>query len=321
MYFPYLRGRQYELLALKELAKDGLIGSYIIPIIEPIKSSVSSTFTGTLQEFFRTGRPLALVFNPAVGDCAGEDFFVDIYAQTVNNFLGVMPTLLMNKSTAATLQKLDTKGVERSELATVLNNRDSLDIYKAEFDAIAPAYTLFADERSLRRVVKQGKVMFEDKFNKKDKNSDYSKNIDEFFSDDHLFYAAEGYDGFGDYSIVGNDYNEGGFAPYAVAIHIVYLNPANELRIRHFISDSNRDTSDVAGKFREALAKYIDWKQEWQLERPDLFVGGTSPTRAMTVLDNHWQNETYPGLPTLKKLSIMHHLELMSKFLDARAGK
>ena len=39
MYFPYLRGRQYELLALRELVKNNLLGEHIIPIIEPVKLS------------------------------------------------------------------------------------------------------------------------------------------------------------------------------------------------------------------------------------------------------------------------------------------
>ena len=37
MYFPYLRGRQFELIALRELLENDLIGDKIIPIIEPIK--------------------------------------------------------------------------------------------------------------------------------------------------------------------------------------------------------------------------------------------------------------------------------------------
>ena len=37
MYFPYFRGRQYELLALKELASQKLISKSVIPVIEPIK--------------------------------------------------------------------------------------------------------------------------------------------------------------------------------------------------------------------------------------------------------------------------------------------
>lgn len=36
MYFPYFRGRQYELLALKELASQKLISKSVIPVIEPI---------------------------------------------------------------------------------------------------------------------------------------------------------------------------------------------------------------------------------------------------------------------------------------------
>ena len=34
-----------------------------------------------------------------------------------------------------------------------------------------------------------------------------------------------------------------------------------------------------------------------------------------TLLD-HYHNKTYPGMPTLKKLSVMHHLELVGRYLD-----
>ena len=34
MYFPYLRGRQFELIALRELVERKKIGQNIIPIIE-----------------------------------------------------------------------------------------------------------------------------------------------------------------------------------------------------------------------------------------------------------------------------------------------
>ena len=36
MYYPYLRGKQNELFAIKELLEKGLIGDCIQPIIEPI---------------------------------------------------------------------------------------------------------------------------------------------------------------------------------------------------------------------------------------------------------------------------------------------
>jgi hypothetical protein len=154
--------------------------------------------------------------------------------------------------------------------------------------------------------------MFENKFTKQDKNSDYSKKIDEFFSDDHLFYSTEGYIGFGDYSIIGNDYNEGGFAPYAVAIHIVYFNENNELRVHHFVSDSNNDTKNTSEKFYEAVSKLANWYSNGNQSQS---------TTALNILLSHYANETYPGLPTLKKLSVMHHLELMGRFLDTEEGK
>ena len=39
MYFPYLRGRQFELIALRELVEKGVLSSRITPIIEPVKLS------------------------------------------------------------------------------------------------------------------------------------------------------------------------------------------------------------------------------------------------------------------------------------------
>ena len=79
-----------------------------------------------------------------------------------------------------------------------------------------------------------------------------------------MYYSDDNYCGFGDYSIVGCDYNETGFAPYAVAIHIVYFDKDKILRIKHFISDSNEDISDVAGKFYEAVTKLNTWYEQGQ---------------------------------------------------------
>lgn len=48
MYYPVLRGRQNELLAIRELLKDGKLEN-IIPIIEPVKAS--STLLSVLKEY------------------------------------------------------------------------------------------------------------------------------------------------------------------------------------------------------------------------------------------------------------------------------
>src|SRR5699024_8507353 len=103
--------------------------------------------------------------------------------------------------------------------------------------------------------------LIRDAFEKQSRNADYASITDEFFSDDHLFFDTEGYSAFSDFSIIGESYIDGGFAPVAVAIHIVYFDSDRTLRIKHFVSDSNDDISDPAGKFQEALYKLIKWAE------------------------------------------------------------
>lgn len=305
MYFPYFRGRQYELLALKELATGRLITNSVVPVIEPVK--LIPALNNSLTAFNSSNLSVGLILNPNVGDLTDESETIDQLMDRLDTNSVIIPSILLNESTEVVMQRLSKKNVLGSNTLTVLDNRDYLDIYRNLFSSNPPKFTLCPDERSIRRAVSQNKVLFEDRFNKQSRNADYPE--DEFFSDDHLHYQEDKYTGFGDYSIVGNEYIESGFAPYAVAIHIVYFADDNSFRIRHFISDSNDDISDVAGKFYQAITKLHKW-----------YINGQSRqlTTGLQILLDHYCNRTYPGLPTLKKLSIMHHLELMGKYLDGR---
>lgn len=303
MYFPYFRGRQYELLALRELTKGQLLGKSIIPIIEPVQ--LTSTLDSSIKAFNTTRLPVALILNPTVGGLAKDQCPIKPLYKYFGKTSHTIPSLLFNQNTANALSELPANGLLKDDTLAVLHSRDSLEVYKALFSGVSPRYTLCPDERQIRRTVNQNKVLFENKFRKQDRNADYPD--DEFFSDDHLFFASDNYVGFGDYSIIGDEYTEGGFAPYAVAIHIVYFADDNTLRIRHFLSNSNEDISDVAGKFHEAVSKLVAW-----------YHGGhqKQQTSALSTLLNHYETGYYPGLPTIKKLSIMHHLELMGRYLD-----
>ena len=302
MFFPYLRARQYELLALKELAQEKLINAKVIPVIEPIKRS--TTFDNTIEAFYRAKLPLAVIFNPAVGELCGAKTNAILPYITDN----IIPAILLQKACDVTISDLLGRGIHLGKLLTILEDPDSLDAYKEIFAAIPPLFTLFRDERIFRRAVPSGKILFEDKFKKQDKNAYYLRNEDEFYSDDHLYYKSEGYGGFGDYSIIGNRYDDKGFAPTAVVIHIVYFASDNSIRIHHFVSDSNDGIEDVAGKFYEAVQKLSTWFYQKNDER--------LRTKAMTTLLEYAHSGYYPGLPTIKKLSIMHHLEMISKYLD-----
>jgi len=307
MYFPFFRGRQYELLALRELANRRLISSSVIPVIEPVK--LIPAFDSSLKAFNDTGLSVALILNPSVGDLTDAPDTIKQLFNRIGTDTTAIPSLLLGESARSVLNELSDKNISTLNVLAVMDSRDHLRDYQVLFDNEKPKYTLCPDERQIRRAVSQNKVLFEDKFNKQNRNADYPD--DEFFSDDHLFYKDDNYIGFGDYSIIGNEYVDSGFAPYAVAIHIVYFSGDNSLRIRHFISDSNDDISDVAGKFYEAVTKLAQWYNDGQ-ER--------QITTGLSILLEHYNNRTYPGLPTLKKLSIMHHLELMGKYLDRGFG-
>jgi len=305
MYFPYFRGRMYELIALKELAVGKLLGKSIIPVVEPIK--ITSTFDSMLNAFNNADLNLAVIYNPEVGDLSSESNTIDMLSSKLLSCSNVIPSVLMNEDADSVVMALESKKILKKDILAVLDKRDFVENYTDLFEISYPKYTLALNERQIRRNIKNGKILFEDKFIKRERNADYLKEEDEFFSDDHLYYSEEGYDGFGDYSIIGNEYADGGFAPRAVAIHIVYFDKENALRIHHFVSDSNSDISDVAGKFHEAVVKLRNWYENGQKHQL---------TSALQTLLNHAKEGTYPGLPTVKKLSIMHHLELIGKHLD-----
>lgn len=67
MYYPYLRGKMYELLAVRELIENRRIGSnYVSPIIEPVRDN--STFNSLLKVAKKEKYELNIISNPEVGE-------------------------------------------------------------------------------------------------------------------------------------------------------------------------------------------------------------------------------------------------------------
>lgn len=307
MYFPYLRGRQFELIAIRELLDKGIIGNKVIPIIEPVK--LTSTLVKTMQVYTEKKHKLALVMNPEVGEFVSkvkekrkeEDQVVyDLYKQLESS--SIINAYLMKKNTPQQLMKK----TDIQKFMIINPKRDCMDDFLSVYKENEPLFTLLPDDRTFSRKAPNSKVIFEDRFEKAARNADYKENEDSYFSEDHLFYNSEGFKGFADYSVVGSEYNESGFAPTAVAIHIVYFDKNRTLRIRHFVSDSNDDYNDPAGKFGEAVGKLVEWAEQTKQIQ----------TEGLKCFIECYNMGKYPGLGTVKKYSIMHHLELMNMFLE-----
>ena len=319
MYFPYFRGRQNELLCLRELLQENRLYENVIPIIEPVR--FNSTFLTTVQKFIEANRKIVIIRNPKVGSFKKDlDSFqknitdeADIAKQEklkkiLSGFEGmlrepnVISAYLCNEKIISECINGDLT-VEDKVLINLSNETFySFEDYK---DELVAKYTLIPNN-DFKEVVEMNAVILEDSFNKAKRNTDYLITTDEIFSRRHLNYSQNGYVGFSDYSIVGDSYEETGFAPLAVAIHILYFGEKRELRVHHFVSESNENISDPGRKFEEAMRKLEEWQKD-----NDLHI-----TLGLENLMSFYKTGRFPGLGVVKKCSLMHHLELIGKELE-----
>lgn len=310
MYYPYLRGRQYELIALRELLERGRISDKIVPIVEPVK--LTTGLLKTISLFAEKNHPIAVIVNPTVG------FFDRDIADPTNRTLSerwerlLYDEISITKTVCLTRDsKGDTKdyinqlATKYGQLGFICDDRDKIDIIPDCINDNQLGYCLIPPNRHFLNKVSRSRIVLEDCFIKRERNKDYKSKEDEFFSDYHITYKTD-YSGFSDYSIIGKDYIDGGFAPYAVAIHVVYLDESSFLRVHHFVSDSDADWDDVPGKYGEAAAKLDQWLPDHK----------GSITDSLEELASYYTRGLYPALGPVKKLSIMHHMELMNQILS-----
>lgn len=311
MYLPFLRGKQFELLALRELNALPIDANKISPIIEPVKKDLKAIETA-IKSLSRTQVAVQLIVNPEYGDFSKAhqpilDLIKKLRTEGISN---VNPTFLI--STERDFQML-----KNAQAANYLDDGYSLVHLNqigssVELKQIANSTNLVHNivhvnhVISMRRGFPAGSIGFiSDPFVRQKRNVDYENFEDEFFSNDYYHYLNEGFTAFSDYLTIGADYIEGGMLPYAVVIHLTYKDSGSEdIRIRRFISDNNQDASDTAGKFYEALSKLI------------AFVDANN-TNSLAVMQfrDYFDRGAFPGLGIIKKLSIMHHIELVQTLL------
>lgn len=268
MYQPYIRGKQFELIGIKELIEPVLVPNKenVSLIIEPVKDS--STLKSTLKELAKNDVNFTLIVNPQVGrfkDIKELFKIITPIAELSQNYqIGII--LHPNINNEKAVEFLNNYSVLIPALGIIHNTEfDNISeinaLYKSQFDVKFNIVNLsLTNRRYFRNFEITTRIELDDYFNAQTKNSDYLKVEESNFSDEHLYYKDEGFEGFSDYLAIGEDYSETGFLPYAVAIHLSYADPnSKRIKVKHFVSDSNNDQSDIAGKFSEALEKLITW--------------------------------------------------------------
>lgn len=313
MYQPYLRGKQFELIGIRELIPNVLLPNIdkISPIIEPVKDS--STLKTTITGLAASNINFTVIANPQVGTFTDANSIFNALRSCIGDYknyqVGVIFHSRVNHSSIINILR---------QYTAIINSLSI--IHNAAFDSVSDILALYQENflikynvinlsltsrRYFRNFDRKTLIEFDDYFNAQSKNANYL-NVDESdFSEEHLYYQAEGFEGFSDYLSIGEEYSESGFLPYAVAIHLSYnVKETNKIKIKHFVSESNDDTSDIAGKFEEALNKLIAWCDA---------TGYNSV--AIPIFREYHRSGHFPGLGTLKKLSLMNHIDLVLKLI------
>ena len=308
MYYPFLRARQFELISLRELAIEGVTQGCIIPILEPVKLTFNN-LNLAYRVFEEQNQKVYFIVNPAFGELVGDNNHYLDYLNELNNEI-VLPAFHYRNNSEYITQSINTYGLNQCMLICKNDIREDDETFKVLAQLEQVTVINIEDpsrNRSLHRFTQGlGKtyIRLDDLFEKQSRNSDFLSIEEHRFSEEHIYYSEDHYDGFSDYTVLPSEFIEGGSTPRAVVIHLTYMNQQNQIMIRHFTSESNDSIANIQGKFAEAAQKAVNYCRLNNLTNS-----------AIAELENYFDEQHYPGLGTVKKISIKNHLLILSHYL------
>ncbi|MGL4695461.1 sce7725 family protein [Enterococcus larvae] len=286
MYYPYFRGKQYDLFALTALLENDLLSPAVQPIIEPVKNSKAlKKFTALSQQ---KNQPFYLIQNPQAGDFLTADGMEHLRSLQLSKALIVE-------------QPIETL-TESPELFIV---GDSVPTLESDWQH-NQTKVLVPEEFRLLRKVKGQKILSQDVFTRLPRSSFYQECTDELFSIAHLTYRKRGFVGFSDFSIDSRIYYEHSYPSSILSLHLVYFDD-EKLRIHHFLSSEDAPTQ------KEKFFEMIDEINKWTVR-----LCGKQLTFGLQLLLDAAAADKFPGMGVMRKAAVMHHLELMSRYLNKK---
>lgn len=301
MYYPLLRGKQFELIALRELSEI-LNKRNVTPLIEPVRKNIKPLIS-TIETLFANGITPIIIVNPSLGDFSKEPF--DFLALENSTAAGkFQPCVKIRDSTDGALQLL--KSFNNQAAAFIENGVD-----KTLISETANSPLIFVNKDKLvpgALAMMRNVVLYRNAFNKQARNADYD--VRSFFSTLHVEYASVPQAvGFGDYTILSEEYSESGGPAYVVTIHLSYIDAEefDSMYIRHFSSYDDESPTNPGGKFKDALEKLIKHVSTHE----DMFVKSSGLAGLFSLA-----GKPFPGLGQVKKLSLKHHIETISSFIQ-----
>ncbi len=308
MYYPYFRARQFELIALRELAEENETQGIITPILEPVKERVKSLDLA-YKVFLEQGQSIYLILNPRVGEMPGDNEYFAEYLNSLEQDDVYLAAFLYDNN--ANYINRCIQQYELTNCMIICSNDIQLNEDFRRLAELPNISSLTVEDpgrnRELSRYIgdlNKSFIRLDDFFEKQSRNSDFLSITEHKFSEEHLYYSRENFAGFSDYTVLPNDYSDSGGTPRAVVINMTYLNDVQQIWIRHFTSETNDSIANVQGKFAEAAEKAVDY-----FRREDL------TNSAIEELIDYFERQHYPGLGVVKKISMKNHLLTVGGYL------
>lgn len=295
IYYPYLRGRQFDLKALTTFATES--HQNVVPVIEPVRDIAA--LPKTLQAFINHQQPVAVIQNPQVDHYnyqAEQRYPINALFESPWVQRAVILTPLLPPD-------------QLNDALVIVQHYADLKLFIDHDWLPASATVLAPPEARMRRLLTANHQVFGHLFDHnevRDHSADFAKMPDSFFTDDQTFARQYHETGFGDYLTQGKPYFEHGHPSRTVTLHLIYLQDGM-VRIHHFVSDQNEDFKHQKEKYFEALAKTIAWFDT----QPAI-----NQTPAIDQLRELAKVHKFPGMGILKQLTLEHHLVMMARYMD-----
>jgi hypothetical protein len=307
MYYPILRAKQFELIALREIvSQNPQLFQQFTPIIEPVNDSYKP-LCRAIEALNSIGVSPLLLINPTVGKL--KHAWLEEEELSGLNYL---PTIEFNNNNEVkALAKAQELGV--SNIAAFVDEGCSNQTLRA----LENVKKLTVDTDIVQAGRYQSKlntevILLKDGFRRREKNAEYSGRS--AFKSELADYNGSNIHGFADYTTTGSFFSEGGGPAYVVAIHLSELEeddsgfgPEVQILINHYVSEDNGSAVDPAGKFMEALSMLI----RDVTSRPDCFIESTG----LQDFKSLYEQKHFSGLGSAKKNSIKHHIETIANYL------
>ena len=181
MYLPYIRGKQFELIGLRELTNNILSKNKnkISPIIEPVKNS--STLKSTIDGFIKKSVNFTIIVNPQVGTFKDTNEIFELLKSCIGKYTNYQVGIIFhNKLDHESLISILNKYSSSVHSLSIIHNTtfDNVEQILESYSRIADVkFNIFnfgiINKRYVRRFPESTLIELDDYFKSQAKNSDY----------------------------------------------------------------------------------------------------------------------------------------------------